>query len=190
MSRPAQHALTRNDAWGFDENALIAGIRAGDVGAFEAIVRRHVGALTRFAAVYIGSQDRAKDVVQEVFCALWMRRADWRPERSIESYLYGAVRNRALNLLRSDRRAIAWEARAQDDREGHDGEPIEDDRVAHVRYAMAGLTERQRAAVVLRYDRQLSVAEVAAALGITLKGAEKLLSRAILILRRAVRGER
>ena len=52
--------------------------------------------------------------------------------------------------------------------------------------AMASLTDRQREAVRLRYQAQLTVPDVASALGVSSRGAERLLQRAVAVLRRAM----
>ena len=56
--------------------------------------------LCRFAAQYVDSENRARDVVQEVFLQLWERRRKWTVRSSLKAYLYQAVRNRALNRVR------------------------------------------------------------------------------------------
>src|SRR5690606_17901059 len=48
---------------------------------------------------YVRSMAEAEDIVQDAFMGLWHRRASWDDSRSLKSYLYTAVRNRALNAL-------------------------------------------------------------------------------------------
>ena len=40
------------------------------------------------------------DVVQDAFVDLWEKRADFRGEYAVKAYLYKAVRNDCLNLMR------------------------------------------------------------------------------------------
>ena len=49
---------------------------------------------------YTHDEAAAKDVVQNCFVKLWNTRRRINPERSLKSYLYTMVRNRALNLIR------------------------------------------------------------------------------------------
>ncbi len=76
---------------------LVARIRAGDEGGCEALYVAHHGPLWRFAYGYVRSAEIAEELVQEVFLALWRNRADWEVSGSVRAWLYGAVRNRALN---------------------------------------------------------------------------------------------
>jgi len=49
---------------------------------------------------YTRDEAAAKDVVQDCFVKLWNTRRRINPDRSLKSYIYTMVRNRALNLLR------------------------------------------------------------------------------------------
>src|SRR5688572_28893715 len=57
------------------DTALAERIRAGDADALSALMRRYYAALVRFVARYVGEQDIAEDVVQDVFVRLWSMRA-------------------------------------------------------------------------------------------------------------------
>lgn len=75
-------------------------IRRGDRDAFELLFRGYYDCLCTFAEGYVRSFSEAEDVVDQVFLTLWESRAEWNLRRSIKSYLYGAVRNGALNHLK------------------------------------------------------------------------------------------
>jgi len=49
---------------------------------------------------YTRDEAAAKDVVQDCFVKLWNTRRRINPDRSLKSYIYTMVRNRALNLIR------------------------------------------------------------------------------------------
>lgn len=49
---------------------------------------------------YTHDNAAAKDVVQDCFVKLWQRRDKINPQKSLKSFLYTMVRNRALNLVR------------------------------------------------------------------------------------------
>jgi len=72
----------------------------GDTDAFEKLFRTWYEPLHRFAYSYIGSVHGAEDVVQSVFLNIWVQREHWDPQGTIKSYLFTAVRNEALNVLR------------------------------------------------------------------------------------------
>lgn len=80
-------------------------ISRSDQRAFDDLFRAFYPALVRFAIRYVSNQTTAKDVVQESFVKLWQTRGRIDPSRSLKSYLYTMVRNRALNEVR-DRSGI------------------------------------------------------------------------------------
>ncbi len=173
-----------------NDRPLVDRIRLGDAAAFEALVRAFVMPLTSFAEGYTGSRDAARDIVQDVLSRVWVKREAWRPTTTVAAYLYGAVRNAALNALKHDRVEARFQRAARTAVPGEPSvDPIElpDERLVAVRCALLGLTERQRSAIRLRYAQSLTMPEVAAALGVRLGVAEKLVARALAALRSAVR---
>jgi RNA polymerase sigma-70 factor (ECF subfamily) len=161
-------------------------VRRGDREAFEALFRAYADDLCGFAAGHVGEQ-AAEDIVQDVFCDLWNRRADWRPQ-SVRAYLFGAVRNTALDRLKHRRVEQAWEAE-----EKYRGRPsgLESptDVLQHhelkraMQQAVEALPERRR--LVYRMVRQqgMSYAETAEVLGIAPKTVENQMGRALKMLR-------
>lgn len=175
-----------------DDSALLPRIRAGDRDAFEALFRAHYPDLCRFAASRVGSPDAAEDVVQEVFFRVWSRRAEWEVTGSVRAYLYGAVCNRALNLL--EQRETHRRGHERAGREGSapgmgEAQPAADERLqaeesaAEVRRAVAALPERAREVVTLRWQHGLRYAEIAGIMGISVKGVENQLARSLRALR-------
>jgi len=192
-----QLTLVRNPARAGD--AELAGrIRAGDAAAFETVFRAYHARLVPFAACYVGSVAVADEVVADVFAWLWERRADWHPGVSIASYLYGAVRNRALNEAKraaGDRRRVAGVA-ADGEIPGAGESPLDaaqrverDDDVAAAWRAIMALPERRRLILTLRWRHELSWDEIAAMLGTTSAAVQMDHSRALRRLRETLRGK-
>jgi RNA polymerase sigma-70 factor (ECF subfamily) len=181
---------------------LVARVRAGDVAAFEALFRATHAPLRAFARRLLDGDDAgAEELVQELFADLWTGRAGWAVRGSVRGYLFGAARNRALNARRHARVERAFEARETAAAAHGDpaAPPPADDALAEaldaaalrarVDGAIAALPERCRLAMQLRWRAQLRHAEIAEALGITVKGVERLLTRGIEALRQRI-GER
>ena len=78
---------------------LFTKVRDGDVGAFETLFKRHYEFLCRYGCKITGDFDASEDIVQELFYTLWKNRANLTIVWSVKSYLYGAVRNQALQYL-------------------------------------------------------------------------------------------
>mgnify|MGYP001043927519 FL=1 len=57
--------------------------------------------LYRFALRFLGNEDEAQDVVQEVFMKAWDRREELHVYRSVEAWCMQVTRNLSLNRLKS-----------------------------------------------------------------------------------------
>ncbi len=163
-------------------------IRRGDRDAFRALFDAYYGRLCAFAVEYAGSMDRARDVVQDVFLTLWERRQDWILHGSLKSYLYQAVRNRALNASRNRAtRRRAYEAHGQH-RGRVDHRTAEDQACYHqlsaaIRRSIDELPPRRRMVFLLHRHHDLTYAEVAQTMGIARKTVENQMGRALKFLR-------
>lgn len=74
----------------------------GDRAAFEKIFRTYYKRLHGFARSYVGGWQDAEDVVQTIFLRIWAHRENWDPPGTVKQYLFAAVRNEALNVLRHE----------------------------------------------------------------------------------------
>lgn len=188
------HDAARLDAAQLD--ACIPRIRAGDVQAFEQLFRALHPALVSFALRYTGDTARAEELVQDVFFAIWQARAEWAPQGSVRGYLFGAVRNRALNVRRRDvlEQDLAAEAAHADTPPLHsvaadaDAEAEQAELVLLAQAALDALPERCRLVMHLRWREGMSYAEIAEVMGIGVKGVENQLSRGLKAVRARVLG--
>ncbi|GIG87619.1 SigE family RNA polymerase sigma factor [Plantactinospora endophytica] len=127
---------------------------------FDDFVRTRSVTLLRVAYLLTGDRHEAEDLLQEVLEQVYLR---WRRVRTVpEAYARRALVNRA---------ASRWRRRARrPERALGDVDPSTPDRTEDVLVresvvaALRLLPHRQRAAVVLRFLEDLSVADVAAAL--------------------------
>ena len=170
---------------------VAARIRAGDAKAFELVFRAYYQPLCAFAARFVSDPAAAEDLVQDAFGAIWSGRGALVIKTSLRAYLYASVRNRALNLRKHEAVVDDWDRdeSADDVRELHP-HPLQPDEVldrklleARLEAAFNALPERAATALRLRWREELSYAEIAEAMGISVKGVEKLLSRGLRALR-------
>lgn len=136
--------------------------------SFAELVRRHQATATALAARVLGSEDLARDAVQEAAVAAMTGLDRLRSPDRFGSWFCGIALNvsrRWLRQLRSEW-PVAGPDRARDGA-GPDELAELADLAARVRAAIAGLADGQREAVLLFYLQGLSHREVAAELGIS-----------------------
>lgn len=79
---------------------VFSAIKSGDQRAFERVFRMFYVPLCDYAAMILGEQAEAEDVVQDLFMHIWRSRVEIEVQDSVKSYLFTSVRFRALNVLK------------------------------------------------------------------------------------------
>jgi len=165
---------------------LLVRLRAGDHEAFETIFRTHYPQLVSLAESMLRQRATAEEVVQDVLLELWRRRESLVVEESLRAYLFRATRNRVLNEIRHDK--VIERSMPYVTVEGSTPPPalstiVEREIDAAVRDAVSGLPERCREVFELSRGQGLRYAEIAVALGISVKTVEAQMGKALRILR-------
>jgi len=78
---------------------LIKSLKQGDAKSLELLFRRLYPRLVSYANKYLNNTDEAEEIVQEVFFRIWKDREKLDDRKSINGYLFKAVKNNCFNLL-------------------------------------------------------------------------------------------
>jgi len=163
-------------------------IRAGDDSAFEALFRTYADRLCAFVDQYVNADDVAEEIVQDLFFEIWHRRETWRPQTNVRAYLYTSARNKTLDYLKHQRVVDEWKQQAGIDQRAAPNAPEEDLRQKEltraVQEAIDQLPERQRLVFILNRRHDMTYAEVAEMLDISIHTVETQMSRAFKTLRK------
>jgi RNA polymerase sigma-70 factor (sigma-E family) len=150
---------------------------------FEAFCLRHNAGLIRLLTLYCGDVEVARDITQETLVRVW---ANWRRVGRMDRPDLWAKRV-ALNLATSRFRHRSVERSRMHLLVDHHVEVAPDlgDRML-VRHALAGLSPRQRTAILLRFLEDLSVEQTSELMGCSEGTVKKLTARALLGLRAGI----
>ena len=86
------------------EKVLVRKVRMdGDRTAFETLFRAYYKRLHGYAFTFVKNPETAEDIVQTVFLNIWADKDIWDPPGTVREYLFIAVRNQSLNVLRHQR---------------------------------------------------------------------------------------
>jgi RNA polymerase sigma factor (sigma-70 family) len=147
---------------------LGARLAAGEEGAiddvYSALGPMVLGYLRRFVP-----RDDAEDVLQRVFYEVWRNRDRYDPTRSLEAWVLGIARKRAIDRLRR-RHANVVPIEELRDIAGDDGRELAERyaRASEVRGALERLPREQREVLTLAYFGDLTQTEIADRLGVPL----------------------
>lgn len=206
-------------AAGLDDSELVRRIQAGDRGAFAALVRRHGGALLRFARVFVRDQPVAEEVVQETWMAVLEGLDAFEGRASFKTWVYRILANRARTRAVRESRSVPFSALAEAEGDEHAVDPerfdadgmwrdppmgwtdenperlaLEAETRAVMEAAVQALPAAQRAVLVLRDEDGLETEEICNLLDLTVTNQRVLLHRARTRVRQALeahmRGER
>lgn len=155
---------------------------------FDQIYTVHRDGLLRLGVLICGDRSRAEDAVAEAFAKVlprWRRGVVEQPgyylRRALVNELTGGFRRRAL-----ERREVS--KRWGDDR-GRQGVEVHVSEHMSMREALSSLPPAQRAVLVLRFYEDLSEAEIAALLDVSLGTVKSRTSRALARLREILQEE-
>lgn len=154
-----------------DDRGLAAAARAGDVDAFEELVRRHGPSLYRYARRMTQDTDAVNDIVQETFVAAWRRIATFRGDSAVRTWLFSICARKVVDSQRI-KRAIPVDDRLI--------EPVSHDAGTHpfavasntafleaLEIALAELPPRQRAVWMLREVEELTFPQIGTILNLS-----------------------
>ncbi len=177
---------------GDEDRALMARVRQGDEIALAALMERWERPVKAVIGRLVLNAREAEELAQEAFVRVWQQREKFRAEAAFRPWVFSIAVNLARNRLRWWRRRpeVAleeWSGAAEDG--GREGMRDEErrERAAAVREAIAALPGELREAIVLFEYEQMPQAEIAVAVGASVKAVETRVARAREKLRVALR---
>jgi RNA polymerase sigma factor (sigma-70 family) len=177
------------------DEALLAGVAAGDADAMTALVRRYQRRVYGLARTVLGEAGAAEDVAQEAFVRMWRHAEAYDPRRAaVATWLLTITRNLAVDALRM-RRAEPTDPAVLVDWSPPSAEagPLDavllDEDVRRVRAAIGALPLEQRTALVRAAYLGQTAREIGAYESIPLGTAKTRIRTAMLKLRDALAPE-
>lgn len=162
------------------DQALFSRIQAGDAQAFRTLVDTHSKPLITYVTRILKNQSEAEEVVQEVFVRAWKNAGSYRPEARATTWLHHIAHNLAIDVIRKRRPNVSLEF--EDDPAPASTRPTElleqKQRATSLKDALELLGERQKMAMLLKYEQGLSGAEIGRVLDLSEDAVLSLLARA------------
>lgn len=163
------------------DDTLVLRAGSGDRRAASRLIARHSPKILALCIRMLGERAAAEDCAQETFLKLWRSADRWKPGRAkFETWLYRVATNACIDRMRQRRP----ETDVDEEMDLADAAPlavdglIAEERRRSVEDALGALPERQKLAVVLCHYQEMSYADAAAVMEVSVDAFESLLARA------------
>ncbi len=166
-----------------DDELLSLFVTKGDQAAFAEIVSRHSRMVFRVCRQVLHDQYEAEDASQEVFALLAQKAGGLKNTSRLAPWLFGVARNLSLQMLRKRTRPFETGEISEPLCTENDAAALQESALEWVYDAIAGLSEIQQQAVVLRYLKGYSEKESAELAGCAENTLAKRASNALAELR-------
>ncbi len=169
------------------EQEIVGAIRQGNDRIFETVFRKYYQSLCNYANSMLKEMDEAEEIVQNLFSALWEKRADLEINISLKSYLYRAVHNHCLNRIKHLKIREEYQQYAnnyyESSYESVNQAVMKSELERKIDEAIDKLPEQCRLIFRLSRYEELKYHEIAEQLGISPKTVENQVGKALKILR-------
>jgi RNA polymerase sigma-70 factor (ECF subfamily) len=177
----------------FDAELMLR-VKEGDGASFGVLLNKHRLSVVHFLQRMVENHAVAEELAQEVFLRVYRSRSTYEPTAKFTTWLFRIATHLALNSLRDGKNERSQE-RLDDDssdlpvRQVSDNRPSVEEamvyraRLDEVRRAVAGLPEKQRAAVLMHKYEEMEYSQIAKVLSCSESAVKSLLFRAYETLR-------
>lgn len=169
---------------------LIEQVKNDSSFAFQVLFERYSAKIYHFALGYLKNKDDAEEIVQEVFLKIWKSREKLETSKSFESFLFTIAKNAILNTIRKSKYEQSYLSYAK----LHPGKNILLDEELDFNElkraynkSIEKLPARQKEIFLLRREKNLSNAEVAKEMGISVKTVENQMTSALAHIKGSLR---
>jgi len=173
---------------------LMLRVKEGDGASFGVLLDKHRVSVIHFLHRMVQNQAVAEELAQEVFLRVYRSRSTYEPTAKFTTWLFRIATHLALNSLRDGKNERSQERlddgsndlpvrQVSDRRPTVEQSMVYQARLDEVRRAVAGLPEKQRAAVLMHKYEEMEYSQIAKVLSCSESAVKSLLFRAYETLR-------
>lgn len=162
-----------------EDAEIIRQVLKGQHERYADLVQRYQEALIHFLRRILNSDEDAFDCAQEAFLAAYRNLHRYSDRYSFRAWLYAIARNKALDLLRKQRREVplTLEETIVDRQPSPEEEWLAKERAALLTEVLQKLPQHYGQALYLRYQQELSYEEIALVLQVPVSRVKTYLHR-------------
>jgi len=168
----------------YGDQLLWKNFQNNDRQAFALIYSRYFYVLFLNALRICGDEEMVKDCIHDLFITIWKNRKRLNIPRSVKAYLLSAVQRKIIRQIKKER-LVSLMDNADESSVVHCvekkiiAEQVYQQHKLYLNEALKTLTNRQKEAVYLKFYAEMSYAEIAGKMDITVDAIYNLVSKAI-----------
>lgn len=168
-----------------EEQQLVSRLQCGDEKAYKQIFVHYYSPLCEYASLYIPAAD-SEELVQELMLFIWENKENIVIESSLKSYLFTATKNRCLNAIQKNQYHERIYNRIYEKLKDKVEDPdfyLYNEMMENIEKAIDALPENYRETFILSRFGDMTNAEIALKLGVSVKTVEYRISNSLKLLR-------
>ena len=178
------------------DQTLVRKVIQGETQLFAEIVERYQRPVYNLMYRYCRSEQEAADLSQDVFLRTFDRLASYNQNKSFFPWLYALAVNRANDwyrnnsLIRKRLSELQWEAPVIDSISEQEKSLLSQEAVSDLYEALDELSDTSREMVLLRYQKELQISEIARIFEVSESAVKMRIARGLIKLKTFLRDER
>ncbi|BBL78290.1 ECF RNA polymerase sigma-E factor [Rubrobacter xylanophilus] len=175
---------------GLDDRELVERTLAGDMRSYEELVRRYERLVASLLYPYARREISVEDLVQETFLRAYDRLETFNPDYRFKTWLLAIANNLGVDTLRRRREVVEFNHEIHaGETGGPEAAALSAERSESLREAVLSLPEQYSVPLMLRYNEEMSYAEIAEVMGLSVPAVKSRLFRARNMLAGRLEGE-
>lgn len=162
------------------DDELIKQAKAGDENAAELLINRYYHLILRYCRWHCPNMETAEDLTQETFIRLFRRLEEYKGRGTFKAYLY-TIANRLC--IDESRKTVFFPLEYEEILVSINDPLHQLENRDEVAYLLKFLSPEQREAILLRFEEELSFAEIAKVTECTLRTAQSRVRNGLKIMR-------
>ncbi|WP_047864583.1 RNA polymerase sigma factor [Rubrobacter aplysinae] len=172
---------------GLEDNELAARTLAGDLRSYEELVSRYERLVGHVLYTYAGREAAVDDLVQETFLKAYDKLDTFNPEYRFKTWLLAIANNLGVDTLRRRRDQVEFNPEIHAHvTGGPETAAVEADRSRTLQEAISSLPQTYGVPMILRYNEEMSYAEISEVMEISIPAIKSRLFRARQMLARVI----
>lgn len=159
-----------------DENSVWRLFKAGDKAAYAHLYEQYSALLFRYGCKVVSDKDLVKDCMHDLFTEIWRNKASLSNPVSVKNYLVKSLRNKLIRELSKQAKFISSEILEETEQGQVNSKEFEcvfsetkHENERKLIRALRTLTNKQKEVIFLLYYNNLSPAEVAAIMSVSVR---------------------